>query len=117
AQQAHLGAALHLAVGDVAAGHHAHAGDAEHIAHLGLAQLHFLELGSQHTLHGGLDLVDAVVDHAVHPHIHLVAGGSVLGVGVGTDVEAHDDGVGGGSQHDVALVDGAHRAVDDPHPD
>src|SRR5699024_3343660 len=34
-QQAHLGAPLDLALGDVAACHHAHAGDAEDVAHLG----------------------------------------------------------------------------------
>src|SRR5699024_1675055 len=84
---------------------------------LGGAQGHFLELGGQHALHGRFHLVDAVVDDPVHSHVHLVPGGGVLGVGVGADVKAHDDGVGRGGQHDVGLVDGAHGAVDDPHPD
>ena len=52
-----------------------------------------------------------------HPHIHVVALGHSLGGGVRTDVEADDDGVGGAGQHDVALVDGAHAAVDDPDAD
>ena len=30
-----------------------------------------MNLGGQHTLHGGLDLVDGVVDDPVHPHIHI----------------------------------------------
>ena len=47
-----------LPSGDVAAGDDAHAGDLVDLTHLDAAQLHLLELGSQHTLHGGLDLLD-----------------------------------------------------------
>ena len=82
-----------------------------------MADLLLLELGGEHALHGGLDLVDAVVDDPVHPHVHVVTLGVLLGIGVGADVEAHNDGVGGGGQHHVGLVDGANGAVDDLHPD
>ena len=114
AHQTHLAVlALQLAVLHVAACHGAHAGDLVGLAHLGVAQHHFPVLGSQHALHGGLDLVDGVVDDAVHPHVHVGAGGTVAGGGVGTDVEAHDDGLRGGGQHHVGFVDGADAAVDD----
>ena len=117
AHQTQLGVAGDLALQHIAAGHDAHAGDLVDLAHLDAAQLDLLELGIEHALHGGLDLLDALIDDAVHAHIHLVALGDQLGLGVGTDIEAHDDGVGGGGQHDVALVDGAHCAVDDPDVD
>ena len=115
--QADLGVALHLALGDIAAGDDARAGDLVDLADLGSAQGDFLELGGQHALHGRFHLVDAVVDDAVHSHVDLGAGGRVLRVGIGADVEAHDDGVGRGGQHDVGLVDGTDGAVDDPHAD
>ena len=85
--------------------------------HLGPAQVHLFELGGEHALHGRLHLVDGVIDDPVHAHIHVHAGGRLLGVGVGADIEAHDDSAGGGGQHHVALADGAHGAVDDPDPD
>ena len=102
-----------LAVLDVAAGHGAHAGDLVGLADLRVAQHHFPVLGGQHALHGRLDLIDAVIDDAIHPHIHVLAHRAVPGGGVRPDVEAHDDGAGGGSQHHVGLVDGAHAAVND----
>ena len=108
---------LELAVLDIAAGHGAHAGDLVGLADLRMAQQSLPELGGQHALHGGLNFVDGVIDHAVHPHIHMGAGGGIPGGVVGADVEAHDDGLRRGGQHHVGLVDGAHAAVDDPDPD
>ena len=87
-----------LAVLDIAAGHGAHAGDLVGLADLRVAQHHFPVLGGQHALHGRLDLIDAVIDDAIHPHIHVLAHRAVPGGGVRPDVEAHDDGAGGGSQ-------------------
>ena len=109
--------ALQLAVQHVAARHRAHAGHLVGLAHLGVAQQHLAEFGGQHALHGGLDLIDGIVDDAVHPHVHVGAGGAVAGGGIGTDVKAHDDGLGRGGQHHVGLVDGAHAAVDDADAD
>ena len=75
------------------------------------------DLGREHAAERGLDVVDGVIDDVVTAQVH--AGGLRLGGGLGVrlDVEAEDDGVGGGGEHHVRLVDGAHRAVDhlEPH--
>ena len=76
-----------------------------------------LILGRQHTLQSGLDFVDGVVNHPVHPHIYLSPLGAGLGGGVGTDVEADDNGVGCGGQKNVGFVHGAHAGVDHLDPD
>ena len=118
AHQTHLAIlALELAVLHVATGNSADAGDLVGLTHLGVTQHHLAELRCQHTLHSGLDLVDGIVDDAVHTHIHVGAGSAVAGSGIGTDVEADDDRLRGGGQHDIALVDGAHTAVDDADAD
>ena len=49
--------------------------------------------------------------------LHPVTLGVLLGDGVGADVEAYDDGPGGGGQHHVGFADGPHRPVDDPDTD
>ena len=41
--------------------------------------------------------------------------GELFCLGIGADVEADDDGVRGGGEHDVALRDGARGGVDDAH--
>ena len=105
--------ALELTVLHVAACHGTDAGDLVGLAHLGMAQQHLTELGRQHTLHSGLDLVDGIIDDTVHPHIHVGTGGGVTGGVVGADVKAHDDGLRRRGQHHIGLVDGAHTAVDD----
>ena len=56
--------------------------------------------------------IDAVVDHAVHAHIYVAAGGAVARGGIGAHVEADDDRFGGGGQHHVALIDGADAGMD-----
>ncbi len=37
----------------------------------------------EHALHGRLHFIDAVVDHAVHAHIYVAAGGAVARGGIG----------------------------------
>ena len=76
---------------------------------------HFAGLGGQHALHGSFNFLDALVNNPVHPHIHAALLGGGLRQGLGTDVEAHDDGLRGRGQHHVGFVDGAHAAVDDAH--
>ena len=105
------------AVLHVAAGHGTHGGDLVGLPDLGVAKDHFPVLGSQHTLHSGFDLVDGIIDHAVHPHIHVLTGGAFTGGGIRPDVEAHDDSVGRGGQRHIGLVDRTHSAVDDPDVD
>ena len=110
---AHLGVAADGAVLHIAARNSARARDLEHLAHLGVAEHDFLELGLEHALHGLLHLLDAVVDDAVHAHIHALLMRGVGRRAVRTHVEADDDRARSGSQHDVGLVDRADCAVDD----
>ena len=112
-----LGISRDLAVLDHAAGDGADGADLVGHADLGVADDGLLELGRQHALHSGLDLVNGVVDDPVEPHIHVGPLAVGLGGGVGTDVEAHDNRACGGGQQNVAFVDGAHPRVNDPNPD
>ena len=116
-QNAHLRIPGDLAVLDHTAGNGADGADLVGHAHLRVADDNFLELGREHTLHGGLDLVDGVVDHAVEPHIHIGAVGAGSSGGVGTDIEAHHNGACGGGKQNVAFVDGADARVDDTDAD
>ena len=117
AHDTHVARALDLAVLHVAARDRADRGDLVGLADLGVADDGLAELRREHTLHSGLDLVDRIVNDAVHAHIDMVAGRAVARRGVRTDVEADDDGIRGGGEHNVALVDRADRAVNDAHAD
>ena len=77
------------------------------------AQRDLAELGCQHTLHSVGDIVDGIVDDAVHPHLDLGGSGFFLGHVVGADIEADDDGVGGIGQVNVGLADGTDTGMDD----
>ena len=112
-----LGVSCDLAVLDHAARDGAHGADLIGHADLGVADDHFLKLGRQHTLHGGLNFIDGIVDHPVVADVHVGTLDGCLGTGIGTDIEAHDDGTGGGGQQHVAFVDGAHAGMDHPDPD
>ena len=115
ADDADLGLTGYLTVGDIGAGDHAHIGNADRLTHLGAAENDFLILGSQHTLHSRFNFVYAIVNDAVGAHVYPVTLCHIGGVLIGTDVEAHDDGVGGGGQHNIALRDTANGAVDNLH--
>ena len=117
AQQAHLRVAVHLAVGDVAAGDGAHLGDLEGVAHLGRAQPHLADGRLEQALHGLLHVLDRVVDDGVEADLHLVALGGVRGLALRPHVEADDDRVGGGGQEHVAFADGARAGADDAQLD
>jgi len=94
-----------------------HLGDGEELLHLGPAMHGFPNLGSEHAAEGRLDVVEDVVDDAVVPEVDAVGLGLARRLGLGLDVEAKHDGVGGGGEHDVRLVDRAHRSVNDLEPD
>ena len=75
------------------------------------------ELRREHALHGGLNIVDAVVNDAVHTQLDLGPLGAVARGVVRADVEADDDSVARGGEHDVRLVDRADAGMDDAHAD
>ena len=113
----HLAVAGDLTAGDTAACDGANVGDLVDLTDLQLAQRHLAELGSQHTLHSVGDVVDGVIDDAVHTHLDLGGSGLFLRHVVGADVEADDDGVGCVGQVNVGLADGADTGVDDADAD
>src|SRR5699024_9377066 len=57
---------------DIAAGDGADARDLVDLADFGAAQFDLADLRGEHTLHRVLDVVDRVIDNAVHPHFDLV---------------------------------------------
>ena len=115
AQNADRRVARDLAVLDVAARDGADGGDLIGLTDLGVADDGLAELGRKHTLHGVGDLVDGIINDAVHPHIDLVTLRGGLCQLVRADVEADDDGVGRGGQQNIGLVDRADARVDDAH--
>ena len=117
AHDTNVARALDLTVLHVAAGDRADGRNFVGLANFGVADDGLAELRREHTLHSGLDLVDGVVNDAIHAHVDVVAGRAVARRGVRTDVEADDDGIRGGGEHNVALVDRADRAVNDAHAD
>ena len=72
------------------------------LADLGVTDDDLLILGRQHTLQSGLDFVDGVVNPQ-YISIYLARWAPGLGGGVGTDVEADDNGVGCGGQKNVGF--------------
>ncbi len=73
----------------------------------------FLHLRREHTLHSGFDLVDSIVDDRIDTDIHLLGLGHLASRTGRTNVEAHDDGIGSGSEHDVGVADGTYGTMDD----
>ena len=87
------------------------------LSDLGMSDDALPELGGQHSLHGGLDLLDALVDDPVCADLDVLPLGRFGRASVGPDVEAYDYRVRGGGEHDVALGDAAGCGVDDVHLD
>src|SRR3712207_5180098 len=87
AHQADAVVAEDLAAGDHAAGHDPGVRDAERLAHLCGTRLPLPLLGGEHAAHGGLDLLERLVDHVVGPDLDTLALGDLLGRVCGPDVE------------------------------
>src|SRR6266536_1781437 len=96
-----------------AAGDDADLRGAEHLAHLGGAELRLLVLGLEQTLERGLDLLDGLVDNRVVPDLHALAVGHLAHPLGGAHVEADDDRVGRARQVDIVLGDRTHATVND----
>src|SRR5215467_673111 len=114
ADQAGLAAAVdraraHDAAGDVAGPRHP-----EDLPDLRGTELCLLELGLEHALEGGLDLLDRLVDDRVVADVHALAPRQLARPAGRAHVEAHDDRLGGDRQVDIVLGDRADAAADDP---
>ena len=68
-------------------------------------------LGLEQALHRGAQLVERLVDDRVGADLDALALGDAARLADGADVEADDDRVGRGGEHDVGLVDAADAAV------
>src|SRR5215468_320060 len=114
ADQAGLAAAVdraraHDAAGDVAGPRHP-----EDLPDLRGAELRLLELGLEHALERGLDLLDRLVDDRVVTDVHALALRQLARPAGRPDIEADDDRVRGDGQVHVVLRDRADAAADDP---
>src|SRR6478752_9070843 len=116
-QDAHLGVATDHTTDDHAAGDVADLRRAEDRADLRLAEGRLLVLRLEHALERCLDLLDGLVDDRVVPDLHAFLLRHLGRLALGPDVEADDDGVGGGRQVDVGLGDRTDTAVDDADAD
>src|SRR6516165_6534141 len=117
ADQAGLAAPVDRARTDDAAGHVADARHPEDLADLRRAELRLLELGLEHALERGLDLIDRLVDDRVVADIDALALGQLAGPAGRPDVEADDHRVRGDGEVDVVLRDRADAAADHPQAD
>src|SRR4051794_37141598 len=90
ADQAGLGTASDLAVGDLTAGDRADARRLEGRLDLGLAERLLDLLGLEHSLHRGAQLFGDLVDHRVGADVDALLLGGAAGLRQGTDVEADD---------------------------
>src|SRR5690606_14076622 len=107
AQEAHAGTTFDHAFGDLTAGNLADLGDLEDLLDHRVADEGFTTVRRQKPAHGTLHILDEVVNDVVVADFDAVAGGQFLGLLVGTDVKAHDDGIGSRGQGDVRLGDAA----------
>ena len=104
-QQAQLGGAAHHTRGNHTAGDRTDLADLEHLANLCGTDDFFLLVWRQHARHGQLEVVHGVVNDVVVADVHTVAFGQLARTGIGTGVEANDDGLGGNRQIDIRLTD------------
>ncbi len=101
ADQTHIRAPLHLALGDPATSDLANLGDVEHFEDFGVAEEIFAIGWRQKARHGRLDVVHKVVDHVVIADLDAFLLGQRARLTVGADVEADDGGSGRGRERDV----------------
>src|SRR5215467_10286878 len=114
ADQTRLAAPVDRAGAHQRAGDVADPGHPEDLPDLGGAELHLLELGLEHALERGLDLIDRLVDNRVVADVDALALGQLACPAGRPHVEAHDHGVRGNGQVDVVLGDRADAPADHP---
>ena len=92
-------------------------GDLIYLTNLDTSDSDLTVLGSKHTLHSGADLLDSIVNDTVQTDINAVTLCVFCSNGVGTNIEAYDDGIGCACKHNVALGNSTNCAVDDLYAD
>ena len=117
ADQAHIGAAFHGAVGDAATRDLADLGDVEHFQDQGIAEHGFAQGGREQAGHRLLHVIHEVVDDVVVADLDAVALGGSGRFLVGTDREADDGGVETFRQRDVGFRDAADARMQDARGD
>src|SRR5690348_12089986 len=103
-------------VGDHATGDRADARRSECLPYLGLADRLLRRDGGELADQGLLDVLGELVDDVVGTDLDTFARRELASFGVRTDVEAEDQSVGGGSEHDVVLRDRANAVGDHVEP-
>jgi len=103
-------------VGDHAARDRAEPGDPEERAYLGLADRLLGLDGGQPADERLLDVLGELVDDVVGADLDALPRRELARLGVRAHVEAHDEGVGGGREHDVVLGDRPHSLGDHVQP-
>ena len=71
----------------------------------------------QHPFDSRFDVVDGIVNDAVHTHVDFFMFCHLAGCRIGADVEADNQSVRCRSQHDIRFIDGANTGVDDGNTD
>src|SRR5262245_49109627 len=115
ADDADLGVARHRPLGHVAPGDDSDLRDAERVAHFHHAVHVLALLGLQHAFERLLHRLDGFVDDLVELDVDALALGDLARARRRPDMEPQNDGIRGGGQLDVGVVDAADALVDDAH--
>src|SRR6185437_14445990 len=75
----------------------------EDIAHFDVGHHFLLDLRFEHAFHSGLDFFDGIVNDRIGLYFHSFIFSQAGGLRGRVDIEANDNGVGGGSQQDIAF--------------
>lgn len=113
ANDTYFGVTRDFALGDDTSGNGADLGDVEGLLDFSRTRDFLFDFRREHTLHGTLDLLDGIIDDGIGADVNFLLLGKSFGTARRTDLEADDDGVGGGSEHDVVFRDSTDRLMDD----
>ena len=94
-----------------------HLGDAEGLSYLEGRRDLLLDLGREHALHSGLDVLDRIIDNRVEADLHSLVLSSAPGALSGTYLEAYDQCIRGGCEVYITLADCPDSAVDHVYAD
>ena len=110
ADNTYLGAVGNLAFKHIAASDE-ELGNSNQLTNLYAALYNLFELRSQHTLDSSLYVVQSVINYAVGTHVNLLYLSGLTSISVRTNVEADDESISSGSQHNVGLGNSANTGM------